>query len=259
MDPATDVILKILVLTAVSIVSLRMGFLDWRGFTTSLLIGGAVLFIGGWRLFTLLLLFLMVGSLLTKVLNGGGNGIRGWRNVVANGLWAAASASIYGYTGNEAALLFYLGALNAMFSDTVSTEVGMYIGGSPRLITRPWEYMPKGLSGGITLPGIVGGFAGAIFFSYLSVSLFNGELGISAVASIAGAGILANVFDSFLGASVQAKYRCRVCGSLVEKASHCGVEAVHESGVKFIDNHFVNFLSSFTGGLLALALYTYLL
>ncbi len=253
-DPAVDTALKLIVLAVVSIVSYRLRFLDGRGFIASLAIGSAVLFIGGWRLFALLLLFLLVGSLLTKVLNGGG-AIRGWRNVLANGAWAAASASAYGLSGSQAALLFFLGTLNAMFSDTVSTEVGMYLGGRPRLITKPWLETRRGLSGGVTVPGLLGGFSGAILFSYLSLYMFNGELDSPAMVSVACAGILANVLDSFLGATLQAKYRCVSCGEVVEEDVHCGVRAVLISGYRGVDNHVVNMVSSLAGGLLAMGLY----
>jgi len=257
LDPSTDIILKLVVILIVSILSLRMRFIDFYGFIASLAIGVSVLFLGGWKLFILLLLFLTVGSLLTKVLNGGG-GIRGWKNVVANGLWAALSASLYGVTGDKSALIFYLGALNSMFSDTLSTEVGMYIGGRPRLIVKPWVETSKGLSGGVTVHGILGGITGALIFAYLSSYLFNGSLDSRLTASIAGAGILANVLDSFLGASIQGKYECSVCGRVVEDSLHCGEVARHLSGLKYIDNHKVNFISSFVGGGLAVLLYTHI-
>jgi len=256
-DPALDTLLKLAVLAVVSIISYRLRFLDARGFVASLAVGSAVLFLGGWRLFALLLLFLLVGSLLTKVLNGGG-GIRGWRNVLANGGWAAASASLYGLSGSQAALLFFLGTLNAMFSDTVSTEVGMYLGGKPRLITKPWLETRRGLSGGVTVPGLLGGISGAILFSYLSLYMFRGELDASAMVSVACAGILANVLDSLLGATLQAKYRCGSCGEVVEEERHCGSTAVLISGYRGVDNHVVNMVSSLAGGLLALGIYFFL-
>jgi len=228
-DPALDTLLKLAVLAVVSIISYRLRFLDARGFVASLAVGSAVLFLGGWRLFALLLLFLLVGSL-----------------------------PLYGLSGSQAALLFFLGTLNAMFSDTVSTEVGMYLGGKPRLITKPWLETRRGLSGGVTVPGLLGGISGAILFSYLSLYMFRGELDASAMVSVACAGILANVLDSLLGATLQAKYRCGSCGEVVEEERHCGSTAVLISGYRGVDNHVVNMVSSLAGGLLALGIYFFL-
>jgi len=50
--------------------------------------------------------------------------------------------------------------------------------------------------------------------------------------------------DSFLGSVCQVKYRCPVCHRLTEKKTHCEIGTEFASGLRFLDNNAVNFLSS---------------
>ncbi|CDN45071.1 DUF92 domain-containing protein, partial [Paenibacillus sp. P22] len=63
---------------------------------------------------------------------------------------------------------------------------------------------------------------------------------------------LAGAFaDSWLGATVQAMYRCRVCGSETERAVHCGSASERIRGFGWMTNDAVNLLSSLMAGALA--------
>ncbi|WP_036586443.1 DUF92 domain-containing protein, partial [Paenibacillus darwinianus] len=71
-------------------------------------------------------------------------------------------------------------------------------------------------------------------------------------ATVAG---LAGAFaDSVLGATVQAMYRCRVCGSETERAAHCGPPAELVRGLRMMTNDLVNLCASVFAGLLATGL-----
>jgi len=63
--------------------------------------------------------------------------------------------------------------------------------------------------------------------------------------------IVGFILDSFLGATVQARFTCQVCGRIVEKRSHCGRETDHSSGLSIMGNDFVNFISSLFGATIA--------
>jgi uncharacterized membrane protein len=60
--------------------------------------------------------------------------------------------------------------------------------------------------------------------------------------------------DSLLGATVQARYRCRRCGAPAEGAAHCGEPAQHAGGLAWLDNDGVNLAATSAGALVAAAL-----
>ncbi len=251
-----DIVVKISVLLFITLFAYKSRFLDTAALFLSFIIGALVLFIGGWVYFILLLLFLLVGSLMTKLVNNSNSALRSWPNVAANGFWPALSiVFLYIYPDKITPTIFYLGSLNAMFSDTVSTEIGMYLGGRPRLITSPKKVVEKGLSGGVTIDGLLGGFLAAFSFAYLSSILLSFNWNSLFIHSIWLSGFASSISDSFLGSVLQAKYKCVVCGKIIEEKIHCGERANLLSGLEWVNNHTVNFISSFIGGFLAVLLF----
>jgi uncharacterized membrane protein len=66
------------------------------------------------------------------------------------------------------------------------------------------------------------------------------------------AGFFGSVADSILGATVQAQYRCPVCGKITEKKDHCSKKNIPLiRGYRSMNNDRVNLLCTLTGGLLA--------
>ena len=266
---AIDLSAKFLVLLLISLFTYRKRYLDGKGVFIAFLIGALIIYSGGWTFFILLFIFMLVGSILTKIAAKksvdwtsyfNNNGLRSWRNVLANGFWPMYSSIIYSIYPNAYkiyAIFFFLGSLTSMMSDTVSTELGMYLGGEPVLITNPKVHVPKGFSGGITLVGILSGLISAILFSYLSAILLDIS-SIYDVYMLTLAGFIGSIIDSLLGATIQAKYRCKFCGSIIETRYHCGEEAELIKGFEPIDNHVVNFISSLVGGVLAVIFYSLL-
>ncbi len=264
-----DLPARFFILLLISIFTYRKKYLDGKGVFTAFIVGALIIYSGGWAFFILLFIFMIVGSILTKIAGKkfidwtsyfNSNGLRSWKSVLANGFWPMYSAiiySIYPDTYRMYAIFFFLGSLTSMMSDTVSTEVGMYLGGTPVLITNPKVHVPKGYSGGVTLIGLLGGFISAILFSYLSAVLL-GIFSIYDVYILISAGFIGSIIDSVLGATVQAKYRCKLCGSVIETRYHCGEEAELVKGFEPLDNHVINFISSLAGGVLAVTFYSLL-
>jgi uncharacterized membrane protein len=145
-----------------------------------------------------------------------------------------------------------------MLSDTVSTEIGLYFGGEPRLIINPRKKVPKGYSGGVTIVGILGGLISSLIFSLLSIYVFN-LVNPLFYCIFALSGFLGSVVDSIFGATIQAKYKCTKCGSIIESSFHCGHMTTLVKGFESIDNHMVNFLSSLFGGVFSVILFSLLL
>jgi uncharacterized protein (TIGR00297 family) len=187
--------------------------------------------------------FLLSGSLLTRLATGA-SPRRSARQVVANGGIAALAALLGRWP--EAA-----GALAAATADTWATEIGTFSPSPPRLITTGAPVAP-GRSGGITPLGTAGGMAGALALAAIS-ALVAPVLGWRGAAAAAVGGTVGMLVDSLLGATVQARFACPVCGMATERAAgegcHGSVELVR--GVGWLDNDAVNLAGSLAGALLA--------
>jgi uncharacterized membrane protein len=58
------------------------------------------------------------------------------------------------------------------------------------------------------------------------------------------AGAAGSMIDSFLGATMQAQYRCTQCGQYTEKTLHCDTATRQISGRRWMNNDAVNLLST---------------
>ncbi len=231
--------------------------LDFAGTVTALLVGSIILFLGGVQWFALLLLFLFVGTIATRYkieqkrqlgLAEGLTGTRSWRNVAANGAFSATLAVAYWLTLLRPLGFAYLGAISTSMSDTLATELGLLNPYPPRLITNLHRKVPTGTSGGISLYGEVASFMGAGLVSIMALLLgFGGSQSSMVFFSGLIGGLSGSIFDSILGATIQADYLCQVCNKKVEKPLHCGQKAFLNTGLRFMDNNAVNFLSTVFG------------
>jgi len=271
----------------IGLTAFYLNVLTLDGFVAGLIVGVPILVFGGFDNFILLLSFLILGSVLSRIGKdvkrlynpiGEKVGTRAWPNVVANGFWPMiSSVMIYFFKDPSVKLLweiFFMGSLASMVADTSATEIGMLSRHKPRFIIDPNSYVEPGSSGGVTLLGSLASVLFSILFGFLAylVSGFNPLtrftlIGFSPLVYsrgreyiilfvIAVSGALGSFFDSFLGASIQGKYKCVVCGNVVESHIHCGKESMYLSGVRFIDNHMVNFISGFVGGVIAVILFS---
>jgi uncharacterized protein (TIGR00297 family) len=146
----------------------------------------------------------------------------------------------------------FLAALMAAGADTWATEVGMRVGGQPRLVTT-LEKVDTGRSGGITLAGTAASLGGAAVVA-AAWNLAGGRprAGWQAIS----AGVAGGVVDSVLGATLQVVYECPVCGRLTEQRYHpaCGSPTHWQRGWRWMNNDAVNALSTAAAGLIGLAL-----
>jgi uncharacterized protein (TIGR00297 family) len=156
--------------------------------------------------------------------------------VAANG-GAATLALALGSDGG------FVGGLAAAGADTWATELGMLARQKPRLITS-WREVEPGTSGGVTLAGMLASLGGAAVVG-LAWRLAHGQASMLRTALLAGmAGSLA---DSFIGATVQALYRCSHCGTLTERTAHCAQPAPLVRGYAWITNDVVNVAATTLG------------
>jgi uncharacterized protein (TIGR00297 family) len=264
--------------SAIGLLAYRRGSLARSGVVGAIITGTATFGFGGWVRGLALIAFFASSSALSHYKERQKGGLaekfakgsrRDLAQTLANGGLAALLATIAGLLGNASpvypifALAFY-GALATVNADTWATELGVLAKGAPRLITNGTR-VPVGTSGGVTGAGFLAALAGATFIGlagFVLVELASrattgawlaGEWVLIPVAAISG--LAGATFDSLLGATVQAVYRCDACGVETERKIHrCGAATQRVRGWAWLDNDWVNFIASAFGAGVAGAL-----
>ncbi len=257
----------LLVLAGIGILAFFKRILDKRGTISAVFVGFLVLFAGGWEWLILLLVFLTTAATATRYrfeqkarlgFVEGQTDIRSWRNVFANSAIPVASAVILGTTSLELSSFAFLGAISTSMADSLATEFGLLNPYQPRLITNFSKRVPAGTSGGVSPYGMLASLMGSGVISLAAMLLGFGQfMGSTTFISTFVGGFLGSLLDSFLGAPVQARFTCRVCGRIFEKRSHCGRETKHSSGLLIMGNDFVNFISSLSGATITVLLFQF--
>ena len=183
------------------------GMVSRGGALGGFVVGTAIYTSLGPRGFAVLALFVVGGSLLTRLGYGrkqssgtaeAGSGRRGARNALANCGVAVACALIAAATSSDAFTAAFVASLGAAFADTAESEVGQLYGRAPRLITTLRE-VPPGTDGAISIPGTLVGIAAAGLTASLGLAL--GLVAAPGIALlVALAAFLGTVTDSLLGA-----------------------------------------------------------
>lgn len=252
--------LSVFLAGAVSGVGYWLRALDFSGFVAAVFVGAAIYWGAGLPGATVLIFFFVLGSALSRLPSEISapeqKARRDRRQVLANGLWPALLALGYGVRQDEIYYLAFVSALAAACADTVSGEVGVRWGKKIFSIVN-FRSVPPGVSGGVSVIGTLAGLAGSMLAALVGVGPKGWDFFLSsrAILLISAIGFMGMLFDSLLGALVQAKYRCAVCRSAVEVPRHCGKPAEKSSGFSILDNDGVNFLATLFGGALGLLLF----
>ncbi len=254
-----------LLAAAVAAGAYRLRALDKSGALAAVLEGTLIFGLGGWEWAALLLTFFATSSGLSYAFKRrkrslGEKFSKGSRRdagqVWSNGGLAALFAALHPFFPNAVWLWAgFAAALAAVNADTWATELGVLNPSPPRLITRPWTRVEKGTSGGVSLIGSAASLAGAALLGFLAGALAP-SMGGRVAFWVTTAGFAGSLFDSFLGATVQAMYRCPVCEKETEHhPKHtCGAETVHLRGWEWLNNDRVNFACACFAAALAIAL-----
>jgi uncharacterized protein (TIGR00297 family) len=224
-------------------------------------VGLIIIIFGGWEFFIILLTFLAIAGLFTKYkyaekrkmgVAEGKNGTRSWPNVLANSLVASFFAITYGFFPTSKALMAgFLGAISTSMADTLATEIGLLSRYEPRLITNLHNRVKAGTSGGITILGEIASIFGVVLIASIAWGVGFTNPSIVSILVSMGAGLLGCTFDSYLGATIQASFKCTVCGKDTEKNTHCQQATLHVDGNKVMDNNIVNLVSTMFGASIA--------
>ena len=112
--------------------------------------------------------------------------------------------------------LAFAGAMAAVNADTWSTELGVLSSVLPRLITNGRE-VERGTSGGVSLAGTLAAMGGAALVAVAAVSFPPYQNWLLRLGIIILGGVIGSLFDSVLGASLQAIYWCPSCSKETER------------------------------------------
>jgi uncharacterized protein (TIGR00297 family) len=177
--------------------------------------------------------------------------------VFGNGGIATLFAALHGFFPEAIwPWLGFAAALAAVNADTWATELGVLNPSPPRMITNLRKVVEKGTSGGVSLVGTLAALAGAGLIGLLAVIFPADTLSLNTGhwLLITFAGLAGSLFDSLLGATVQAIYFCPKDQKETERypLHTCGTETVHLRGWKWLNNDWVNFACGVMGAVLAL-------
>jgi len=203
---ASQLLTALLVTAAFAALAYALGMISRSGALGGLLIGTTIYTSLGARGFAVLALFVVGGSLLTRLgyrskqragtaQEHGGR--RSARNAIANCAVATSCAIFAAATGSEPLTAAFVASLGAAFADTAESEIGQLFSRRPRLITT-LSKVPPGTDGAISLPGTLAGVGAAGLTASLGLTL---EL-LSSPGSallVATAAFLGTIADSLIG------------------------------------------------------------
>jgi uncharacterized protein (TIGR00297 family) len=259
----------------------RRGSLSGSGAAGAVLVGTAIFGFGGWVWGLLLIAFFVLSTLLSHYRETEKEEIaaekfdkgnqRDLGQTLANGGAGALFALCTLIFPGSGLVAAFIGAMATVNADTWATELGVLSRDRPRLITNR-QIVEPGTSGGVTRLGTMAALAGALAMGVIAVVLSGidgviGGLGFAAlgaerwydalwmppVAMLGGwAG---SAFDSLLGATVQVIFYSPHREKETEKKiDPNGQPNEYLRGWKWLNNDWVNFLSSLVGaGIAALA------
>jgi len=224
---------------------LALKFADFKGTLLGITFGVIIYYFSGWQGYVLFLIFVAVGSGLSKVglkhkqaigAAEAREGKRGVSNVAANLLVPALCCLLYPiWNGYAPLLMAFAGSLAAAFADTASSEIGALSKSQPILITTR-KAVPHGRNGAVTWLGMLAALiasgliaAVAAYDGFFEASVAHGSVPTSKQAllavAIVAAGLIGTTVDSLLGATVEDRvkgihkgavnFACTLAGAVV--------------------------------------------
>lgn len=214
-------------------------WLDQTGSLAGLWIAAILWMSGGWKALSAPVFLLVVGSVTGKLIRSThASEKRSAQQVFSNGLFGVVLYMLYGMTGQFHWLLLAWSSFAISVCDTISSEVGVAVGGRTYNAVSLRKMAP-GLSGGISLAGTAGGLAALLLLVlFLDVILPVSPIQLLWVLTT---GLVGMLLDSILGSKWQALWRQ---GDAWSEVSSSSPQEVLVKGLPWLDNHWVNFLSN---------------
>ncbi len=261
-----QILIGILAGILISLIAWRAGSLSTSGAIAAAITGAFIFGIGGWPWAVLLLTFFITSSALSKAFRkrktfinekfSKGNQ-RDWAQVLANDGVGTILVLITPFLHDQFWIwIAYAGAMATVNADTWATELGVLNPERPRLITTGQKVEP-GTSGGISLLGTLATTGGALLIGIAGAAFSVGRGAWDLMLAATLGGVSGSLFDSLLGATVQAIYYCPTCQKETERhpTHSCGTETTQIRGWAWLNNDLVNFLASAVGAGIALGIW----
>ena len=249
MDP-TDFLTQdqMISLTLVSALLLASGvrrMLDASGLIAAMAVGLVVSLMGHWTWLAIMVVFLVLGSIATRwkfeekralSIHEGNEGVRGWRNVLANGA-APSIVAILSWLGDGDWYFLGMACCAAVaLSDTLAAEIGS-LDPRTRSISN-LEAVPPGTNGGMSPTGTFAALSGSLVIAVATVLMlpyshdgFHHDSTI--LADARGMTFVLITIVGWLGCQVDS-----ILGALLENEGYIG-------------KHSVNFLATLSGAMMA--------
>jgi uncharacterized protein (TIGR00297 family) len=245
----------------------RAHSLNTSGAYAATLVGTVIFGFGGWGWAILLLTFFVTSSALSRAFKKRKQGLdekfskgheRDAGQVFGNGGLATLFAGFHAfYPESIIPWVGFAASLAAVNADTWATELGVLNPTPPRMITDFRKRVEKGTSGGVSLWGTIASLIGSSVIALPAVLLSpTGTLTANHFLLITAAGLAGSLFDSLIGATVQAMYYCPTDKKETEKhpLHSCGTQTIHVRGWKWLNNDWVNLACSAFGVIVAFLL-----
>jgi uncharacterized protein (TIGR00297 family) len=264
MIDVTQILLGLLISSAIGAVAYRRGSLSKSGWFGAMITGTATFGFGGWAHGLTLVAFFVSSTLLSRwrkrhkqqleqtVFEKGST--RDIWQALANGGLGSAICLLMPLFPDAIDILnaLYIGAMATVAADTWATELGVLSRQPPRLITT-FASVPRGTSGAISVVGTLATAAGALAMGVvfaLSLPI------ITPVLVLAGAvgGLIGSLSDSLMGATVQRLFATANGPSERHTAADGSAHQLIR-GWMWLNNDMVNFVSSLCGAGVALLIW----
>lgn len=273
MSPSAQLLLGFVISSLIGYAGYRKRALSITGVAGAMLVGTTIFGAGGWIWGMLLITFFVLSSALSAYKKAAKQQFaekfakdarRDLAQTLANGGCGTLLALAACFHPQPAMLAAFVGTMATVNADTWATELGVLSHRPPRLVTTGRVVEP-GTSGGVSLLGTLStlagglsiGLAAALFllldgilggpgYVLLGADTAQGTLVLLPVATLGG--LVGSLCDSILGATLQTiYYSTRREKETERKVDPDGTPNEHLRGWKWLNNDWVNFLSSAVG------------
>jgi uncharacterized protein (TIGR00297 family) len=202
------VVIAVIIAFTFGYFAFRFRTADLSGLFSAAMIGIILMVFADARWFIIMLAFFILGSVCTRYkydykkrigVEQGQSGARGYRNVFANGIFAAAAAVLYGVFDQPVFIVLYVGCVATAAADTIASEIGV-TGGIPYMITT-LEKVPIGTNGGVTITGELVAILGGFLVAMVALALNVVTPVMVIICTLAG--FVGTNIDSLIGATLE--------------------------------------------------------
>ena len=249
----------------IALLAKRAGALNASGAVAAAVLGTVIFGLGGLSWSILLLAFFITSSGLSRMfkrrkLGNDEKHAKGSRRdaaqVLANGGLAGVCVLVnLVFPHSILPWLGFAGSLAAANADTWATELGILSKSPPRLITTG-KPVDAGTSGGVSLTGTAFSLSGSMLIALLAALPWSHTVSVNrpldallVILVVGLAGLSGSLFDSYLGATLQAIYYCPSCKKETEKhpLHICGTATSQVKGLSWMNNDLVNLFCTACG------------